>query len=150
VGFSHKKNDNDMKYGSLILEKKEYVYIKRILNISGYSGDHEIQKSLTKFSEELKTAHILDEEEMPDDVVRLNSMVTVQSGNDWEKTLQIVQPSEKDMKTSKISILTPMGAALFGYSTEDSITWQFPNGVKELKIVEVAQMAQDRNLDVLI
>ena len=139
-----------MKYGSLILEKKEYVYIKRILNISGYSGDHEIQKSLTKFSEELKTAHILDEEEMPDDVVRINSFVTVQSGNDWEKTLQIVQPSEKDMKNNKISILTPMGAALFGYSTDDLISWHFPTGIKELKITEVAQTAQDINLNALL
>lgn len=139
-----------MKYGSLILEKKEYVYIKRILNISGYSVDHEIQNSLMKFAEELKTAHILDEEEMPDDVVRLNSIVTVQSGNEWEKTLQIVQPSEKDMKNNKISILTPMGAALFGYSVEDVVTWHFPTGIKELKIIEVAQKTQDRNLDVLI
>lgn len=139
-----------MKYGSLILEKKEYVYIKRILNISGYSGDHDIQKSLTKFAEELKTAHIIDAEEMPDDVVRLNSIVTVQSGNDWEKTLQIVQPSEKDMKSGKISILTPMGAALFGYSVDDIVTWHFPTGIKELKIIEVTQLAQDRNLDVLI
>ena len=139
-----------MKYGSLILEKKEYVYIKRILNISGYTGDHEIQKSLTKFSEELKTAHIIDEEEMPDDVVRMNSVVTVKSGNEWEKTLQIVQPSEKDMKNNKISILTAMGAALFGYSVEDVVTWHFPTGVKELKIIEVAQMEPDKNMDVLI
>jgi len=139
-----------MKYGKLILEKREYVYIKRILNISGYSGDHEIQKSLTKFSEELKTAHILDEDEMPEDVVRLHSIVTVQSDNDWEKTLQIVQPSEKDMKANKISILTPMGSALFGYATDDVVTWQFPTGIKNLKIVEVAQKTEDLNMDVFI
>ncbi|WP_445955750.1 GreA/GreB family elongation factor [Yeosuana sp.] len=139
-----------MKYGSLILEKKEYVYIKRILNISGYSGDHEIQKSLTKFAEELKTAHIIDEEEMPEDVVRFNSIITVKSGRDWEKTLQIVQPSEKDVKNNKISILTPMGAALFGYSVEDVLRWDFPTGIKELKIIEVTQKTQDRSMDVLI
>jgi len=139
-----------MKYGSLILEKKEYVYIKRILNISGYVGDHEIQKSLTKFTEELKTAHILDEAEMPVDVVRLNSIVTVTSDNDWEKTIQIVQPSEKDIKHSKISILTPMGAALFGYSLNDIVRWDFPTGTKELKIIEVAQQPQNKTFDVLI
>ena len=43
-----------MKYGSLILEKKEYVYLKRILNISGYADDHEVQKSLLKLSKSLK------------------------------------------------------------------------------------------------
>ena len=139
-----------MKYGSLILVKKEYVYIKRILNISGYAGDQDIQKSLTKFAEELKTAHILDEEEMPEDIVRLNTIVTVTSGNDWEKTIQIVQPSEKDVKNNKISILTPMGAALFGYSVDDVVQWDFPTGMKELKIIEVTQQAQIKNLDILI
>lgn len=139
-----------MKYGSLILEKKEYVYIKRILNISGYAGDHTIQKSLTKFAEELKTAHIIDEEEMPDDVVRLNSIVTVTSGNDWERTIQIVQPAEKDFKNNKISILTPMGAALYGYAVDDIVRWDFPTGMKELKVIEVVQQIQDKNLDVHI
>lgn len=136
-----------MKYGNIILEKKEYVYIKRILNISGYSGDYQIQKSLTKFFEELKTAHILDEEDMPDDVVRLNSVVTVRSDNDWERTLQIVQPMDKDLKNNKISILTPMGTALFGYSVEDTVKWEFPTGTKALEIIEVVQMEKDKNLD---
>jgi len=132
-----------MKYGSLMLEKKEYVYIKRILNISGYVGNHEIQKSLIKFTEELKTAHIVDEEDMPNDIVRLNSIVTVQSGDNWEKTIQIVQPSDKDIKNNKISILTPIGAALFGYSVDDTIRWEFPTGTKELKVVKVVQQKQD-------
>ncbi|WP_100615005.1 GreA/GreB family elongation factor [Confluentibacter citreus] len=135
-----------MKYGNLMLEKKEYVYIKRILNISGYVGDHEIQKSLRKFTEELKTAHILDEEDMPQDVVRLNSIVTVTSDNKWEKTIQIVQPSEKDIKNNKVSILTPMGAALFGYSVNDIVHWEFPTGEIELKVIDVNQQAQEKNL----
>ncbi|MGJ8594149.1 MAG: GreA/GreB family elongation factor [Aquaticitalea sp.] len=139
-----------MKYGNLIVEKKEYVHLKRILNISGYAGDHEILKSLTKLSEELKTAHILDEEEMAEDVVRLNSFVTVACENDWEKTIQIVQPSEKDLKNNKISILTPMGAALFGYAVDDIVHWDFPSGEKKLKIIEVAQQVQDKNMDLLI
>lgn len=135
-----------MKYGSLMLEKKEYVYIKRILNISGYVGDHEIQKSLRKFTEQLKTAHILDEKDMPNDVVRLNSIVTVTSDNKWEKTFQIVQPSEKDIKNNKVSILTPMGAALFGYAVDDIVQWEFPSGEIKLKIIEVTQQAQEKNL----
>jgi len=135
-----------MKYGSLVLEKKEYVYIKRILNISGYVGDHEIQKSLRKFTEELKTARIVDEEDMPIDVVRINSIVTVTSDNKWEKTIQIVQPSEKDIKNNKVSILTPMGAALFGYSVNDIVKWEFPTGEIELKVIDVNQQAQEKNL----
>ncbi|HZW62645.1 MAG TPA: GreA/GreB family elongation factor [Flavobacteriaceae bacterium] len=139
-----------MKYGSLILEKKEYVYIKRLLNVSGYVGDYEVQKSLAKFSDELKTAHILDEEEMPDDVVRLNSTVKVTSDGTWEKTIQIVKPADKDVKSNKISILTPMGAALFGYAENDKVHWDFPKGTQEIQILRVTQKTQDKNFDVPI
>ncbi|PNW28291.1 GreA/GreB family elongation factor [Formosa algae] len=121
-----------MKYGQLILEKKEYVFLKRILNLTGYSKDIETKKSLQKLNHELLEAAIIDHENMPLDVIRFNSIVTVEQGQ-WQKTIQIVIPQNKDLKQNKISILTPMGSALFGYALGDCITWEFPNGIKELK-----------------
>jgi len=128
-----------MKYGSIIIEKKEYVYLKRILNISGYAKDFETQQSLQKFSDELQNAQIVDEEEMPEEIIRFNSKVTVASEKGWERTLQVVTPTERDLKQNKISFLTPMGSALFGYSEGDTVTWDFPTGQQQLKIVAVAQ-----------
>ncbi|MFD1616344.1 GreA/GreB family elongation factor [Gelatiniphilus marinus] len=139
-----------MKYGSLILEKKEYVYLKRILNISGYVGDFNTQKSLQELTKQLKTAHILDESEMPEDVVRFNSKVNVVSDKGWEKTLQVVIPMEKDMKQDKISILTPMGSALFGYSKGDTILWDFPAGKQQLKIANVCQEETYKGIDLIV
>lgn len=137
-----------MKYGNLILEKKEYVQIKHLLNLSGFTEDAETKQSFVKFIEELKTAHILDEHDMPADIVRLNSLVTVASGNQWEKTIQIVPPAEKDLKANKISVLTPMGAALFGYAVNDDVFWNFPSGPKELKILFVEQNIPNVNLNI--
>lgn len=139
-----------MKYGSLILEKKEYVYLKSILNISGYVGDVNTQKSLQEFSEQLKSAHILDESDMPDDVVRFNSKVTVVSEKGWEKTLQVVIPVDKDMKQNKISILTPMGSALFGYAKDDVILWDFPAGKQQLRIANVCQEETYKGIDLIV
>jgi regulator of nucleoside diphosphate kinase len=128
-----------MKYGNLMLEKREYVYLKRILNISGYTGDFETQKSLKRLLEELKTAQIVDNEELPKDIIRLNSKVSIESENGWSKTIQIVIPSDRDLKNDKISVLTPMGAALIGYAQSDAIIWDFPKGLQQLKIVAVEQ-----------
>lgn len=133
-----------MKYGSLIIEKKEYVYLKRILNISGYAEDFETQKSLQRFNDEIKNAQIVNEDEMPIDVIRFNSKMVVHSEKGWKKMIQLVTPSEKDSTKDKISILTPMGAALFGYSEGDTMEWDFPSGKQQLKIVEVSQ---DKNQD---
>jgi len=139
-----------MKYGNLIIEKKEYVYLKRILNISGYAEDFETQKSLTRLGEELKYAQIVSEEEIPSDVIRFNSRVTVSSENGWEKTIQLVTPPDRDAKLNKISILTPMGAALFGYAQGDTMQWEFPSGIKQLNIVKVGQDISRNKIEIPI
>lgn len=128
-----------MKYKNLIIEKREYVYLKRILNISGYTGDFETQKSLKRLLDELKTAQIVENDELPKDVIRLNSKVSIEAENGWKKTLQIVIPADRDLKNDKISVLTPMGAALIGYSQNDAITWEFSKGEQKLTIVAVVQ-----------
>ena len=76
---------------------------------------------------------------MPTDIVRFNSMVTVAFSNDIQRTIQVVTPIEKDFKSNKISVLTPLGSALFGYSEGDTVLWDFPNGKQEVKIVKVEQ-----------
>lgn len=139
-----------MKYGSIIIEKKEYVYLKRIINISGYAKEFDTQKSLQKFSDELQNAQVVDEEDMPKEIIRFNSKVTVASEKGWERTLQVVTPSERDMKQNKISFLTPMGSALFGYSEGDTVTWDFPTGQQQLKIVAVTQEKSKENTNVPI
>ena len=139
-----------MKYGSLILEKKEYVYLKRILNVSGYAGDFEIQKSLQKLSEELKEAQIVDNEKMPSDIIRFNSKATLIFENGIEKTLQLVIPTERDVNNNKVSILAPMGAALIGYAEGDTIIWDFPGGRHHLKIAHVNQEETVKGLNLVI
>ncbi len=139
-----------MKYGSLILEKKEYVYLKRILNISGYTEDVETQKSVQRLIEELKSAMIVDEVDIPGDIVRFNSSVLVSSDKGWKKNLQIVIPTEKDIKQDKISILTPMGSALFGYSEEDTVDWELPNGRQQLTLEVVSQDENQKKIEIPI
>ena len=139
-----------MKYGSLIVEKSEYVYLKRILNISGYAEDFEAQKSLQRLSDELQNAQVVDDSEIPDDVIRFNSFIEVSSQNRWKNTIQLVKPTEKDAKQHKISILTPMGAALFGYSEGDSIEWDFPSGKKLIQLETVKQVEKNKQLETSI
>ena len=139
-----------MKYGSLILEKKEYVYVKRILNISGYAENFETQKSLQRLSDELKIALVVDEEDVPEDVIGFNSTVVMFFEDGKERSIQLVSPSEKSKKEDEISILSPLGAALLGYSEGDTIEWDFPTGKQSLKIVEVTQDKKKKKLEVPI
>ncbi|MGB3345068.1 MAG: GreA/GreB family elongation factor [Aequorivita sp.] len=137
-----------MKYGSLVLEKKEYVFLKRLLNVSGYYKDQNTKDSLKKLSTEISNARISDNEDMPDDVIRLHSMVSVTYGN-RQMEFQLVVPTERDIAANKISVLAPMGAAVMGYAKGDVVSWDFSNGTKELTITHVKQAERPIDIDVL-
>lgn len=139
-----------MKYNHLILEKKEYVCIKRVLNLLEFNQNPSNKESLSKLLEELITAEVLDEKDMPLDVIRLNSRVRVQTKNGWKEDIQVVLPNEGDLSKKKISILKPMGAALIGYAQDDIVTWQFPMGVQEVQIVSVLQDKSSNKLQIII
>ena len=140
-----------MKYGSLIIEKKEYVLLKRLMNLSGYYRDNTLGKSFKKLMGEMETARILDEVAMPQDIIRFNTMVTVISQNNgWHKKFKLVLPSQSDVRKNHISILTPMGAAVMGYAKGDSIIWEFPSGNQKLIIENVEQENESINLNTVL
>lgn len=128
-----------MKYGSIILEKSDYVTIKRLLNLTNNYKDDTQKDSISKLREELKTAIISDTDEVPTDVVRMNSEVTVASNDGWEYTFTVVEPTESNNAAKRISVLAPMGLAVIGYAKEDTIHWAFPGGEKDITILEVKQ-----------
>ena len=141
---------NTMKYDSLLIEKKEYVLLKRLMNLSGYHQDSTWRKSVRKLAGELETAKILDEKDMPKDVIRFNSNVTIVSENGWHKKFKLVLPKKSDVKNDCISILTPMGSAVMGYAKGDCIVWEFPSGNQKLTIEHIEQENESVNLNMVL
>lgn len=139
-----------MKHGSLIIEKKEYVLLKRYMNLSGYYKDDTLRNSVKKLLHELESAQIRDEQDMPKDVIRFNSKIAIASQNGWKRKFTLVMPNNSDIKNDKVSILTPMGAAVMGYAEGDSITWQFPSGEQKLTIEKVEQENKYINANLIL
>jgi hypothetical protein len=49
-------------------------------------------------------------------------------------------PGDADISQAKISILTPIGAALIGLSVEDSITWETRTGeIRQLTVLKISE-----------
>lgn len=128
-----------MKYGSIILEKSDYVLIKRLLSLTNNYKDDTQKESILKLREELKSSVISDTDDVPSDVVRMNSLVTVASNDGWNYTFTIVEPTQSNNATKSISVLAPMGLAVIGYAKGDIIHWTFPGGEKDITILEVKQ-----------
>lgn len=99
--------------------------------------DLNTQKSLAKLTEELKQADVRKEADLPKDVVRVGSIVTVKSPSIRKEGLQLVMPKDADLKANKLSIFTVMGAALIGYRQGTEITWMLPKGEEVILLEKV-------------
>jgi regulator of nucleoside diphosphate kinase len=99
---------------------------------------------------ELDRANIVKPEEMPPDVVTMNSTVTFRiEPSDKEFSLTLVYPSDND-SSEKISILAPVGSALLGLREGDEISWPKPGGgllhVRLLRVVYQPERSGDFRL----
>lgn len=128
-----------MKYEEIIIEKREYELLKQIISNAEHNKDKTYKASIEKLTNELKSATIVNDKFMPEEIVRFNSVVTIQTPFGEPKSYQIVTPEKSDIAQNKLSILAPMGLALFGYAISDEIMWQFPTGVHAIKILKVEQ-----------
>lgn len=78
---------------------------------------------------ELSRASVLAPQNMPPDVVTMNSTVTcVEELSGKQHTLTLCYPDAVDGGEGKVSVLAPVGAALLGLSVGQSIDWQGPDG----------------------
>jgi regulator of nucleoside diphosphate kinase len=89
--------------------------------------------------EEIERAELHDAETLPPGHVRLNSQVTfVDERNGQLRKVQLVLPAEADIAKGRISILTPMGAALYGLAAGHTIEWPNLEGnCRPIRVVSV-------------
>jgi regulator of nucleoside diphosphate kinase len=74
----------------------------------------------------------------PSEVVQMGSTVEFRSNVAPQKPLTLVFPQEADISAGRISILTPIGAALIGLSPGQSMDWEARDGAtRELVVVRV-------------
>ena len=77
---------------------------------------------------ELERARVVADAEIPENVVRMGSQVRFEDDKRVERTVTLVFPSDADISEGKLSILTPVGAALIGLSPGQSILWTARDG----------------------
>lgn len=133
-----------MKYKNIIIEESEYLKIEKLLNLNNEGNVSTVKSYITKLQGELKNAIILPKSEMPEDVIKLNSIVRIKARDTlWERTFELVLPTKNSHKENKVSLLLPMGAAILGYAKGDVILWDFPKGLQELNVLDVVQQSNN-------
>lgn len=79
--------------------------------------------------EELSRAHIVPDEACSAHVVQMGSTVTyVDDVAGRTNKVTLVYPVDANIDEDRVSVLTPVGAALIGMSAAQCIHWRDPNG----------------------
>lgn len=122
-------NTNDVK--PVVITEEDYQLLKQYIS----PGVSQNEMSL---SAELKRAVIVNKDAFPRHTVRLGSKVSVLDlATNKVMEFTIAMPAHADMHQNKISILTPMGAALIGFRKGEEVQWKVPAGLKRFRILDV-------------
>lgn len=96
------------------------------------------QANLDLLEKELYRGVLVDPQDIPRDVITMNSKVSITDTDSGEKmTYTLVFPSAANIAENKLSVLAPLGMALLGYRKGDVIKWPVPSGVRKLKVDEI-------------
>lgn len=96
------------------------------------------KRHLQELREELDAAEVIRPDEVPDNVVTMNSVVKVRDlDTGGQVEYRLVFPGDADPASNRISVLAPVGTALIGTQVGGLINWESPSGVRRLLVDEL-------------
>ncbi|MGH7875024.1 MAG: nucleoside diphosphate kinase regulator [Candidatus Binatia bacterium] len=128
------------------MSPKDKIYItefdlKRLKGLISYAEgrwDKRVLPYLDELDKELDRAEIVKPEEIPTDVITMNSTFRLRNLDTAEEVVYtLVFPAKADSMSRQISILAPVGTAVLGYRVGDTVEWKVPAGLKRLKVKEI-------------
>jgi regulator of nucleoside diphosphate kinase len=109
--------------------------LKELIKVAEQFGDKRVVRYLEELDEELDRAESMKPQEIPHDVITMNSTFRLRNADtDEEMVYTLVFPGEADSAKGKISILAPIGTAVLGCKIGDNIEWEVPAGLKRFRV----------------
>ncbi|HEX8875842.1 MAG TPA: nucleoside diphosphate kinase regulator [Phycisphaerales bacterium] len=108
-----------------------------IASTNGGRGDDRDRPYLATLARELDQAVVVGPDEVPPDVVTMNSRARLRDGRrTW--TMTLVFPEDANPEEGAISVLAPLGAALLGCRVGQAVRFRVPGGTeRECDILSV-------------
>lgn len=91
------------------------------------------ERTIEDLEHEIIRAKIVRPQQLPENVVTMNSRALL-SFNGEETAVSLVYPHASDWAKRHLSILSPIGTAILGYSEGDNIQCDTPNGIAHIRI----------------
>lgn len=121
----------------LVLRKDDYNLLISYLT-GGSKTTAFDRRNAEDLQAELNKAKLVNKDDFPPDVVRLNSTVRIKVEDKNEiMEFMLVTPDKADIKEKRISVMAPIGTALIGFRKGQKVKWEVPAGKKTFTILEV-------------
>jgi regulator of nucleoside diphosphate kinase len=119
----------------ITLDSGDFDRLQRLTNAAADKGFH----TADFLEREISRATIVDSSQILPGLVRMGSRVEFRDDiTGTKRRVTLVYPEEADIAAGKISVLTPVGAALVGLSVSQSIEWETTQGVRRsLTVLDV-------------
>jgi len=123
-----------MKFRKIILSSLDHARLRDLMIAAQQFGPSE-SPILDILEQELDCAKVVPPDEIPPYVVTMNTcfrLTDIDTNEAMKYTL--VYPNAENKKEGKLSILSDMGVAIIGFSVGDTIEWNFPEGLRHLRV----------------
>lgn len=145
-----KKLENELEYLKTVKRKEITEKIKVALGYGDLSENSEYDEAkndqaftegrILQLEAMLKNAVVVDEAELPNDVVSVGSKVKVKDYEfDEEVEYSIVGSAEADPMNFKISNESPVGRALVGKKIGEIVEVAVPDGINKFEILGISR-----------
>jgi regulator of nucleoside diphosphate kinase len=123
-------------------QKRLYVTIndyKRIIGLIEFAAlKTKIPDLVERILGELKGAQLLPSENISRDVITMNSRVLLTDMSSGRKiNMTVTYPQDADSRQRKVSLFSPIGAALLGRRVGDVASWKMPQGTGRFRVDKI-------------
>ena len=133
------------KQTNIYITKPDHERLTKLIEIACERESDANRKYLDSLEEELERAEVVQQKDLPADVITMRSTVRLKDlDTSEEMTYQLMFPTEANFDEGKISVLAPIGTAMIGYGHGDVIEWEVPSGVRRLRVEEVLYQPESK------
>jgi regulator of nucleoside diphosphate kinase len=129
---------------TIFITEGDLVELRRMIYRTDSNGDGPY---LANLEAELGRAKIVPAEDVPRDVVTMNSKVLLYDLDTREREMfELVYPWHANAENNRVSVLAPIGTALIGARVGDVIRWPVPAGVLRFRIEDLIYQPEREGL----
>jgi regulator of nucleoside diphosphate kinase len=132
----NKGNKNEQR-NEIIVTASDFAELSSVITSAG-KVSLRAKWELRLLENELRRARIVTPEEVPSDVITINTraeLLNLETGERMQ--FRLVLPADANINDGKISVLAPLGTAMLGYRVGDEFVWHVPHGLSRLKVIKL-------------